>query len=243
MSTINYKGFEITIEECDRENPREDYNVTSIYCFHKRYYIGDEHDHSSDEFDSWDEFKQHLIDKHDAFVVKPLYMYEHSGMTINTTGFSCNWDSGQVGWVFVTKKEAEANGWDEKRCEDVIVEDVAYYDRYVSGEPAYRFNVSGPDLDDDCGGFDSEDDAIESAKGTIDAFLHHLEGAGITAESKYKEACRELDTAIEELEAAIARHAAAHDESKGNWADVADIENLTHEILRATSLIKKDEEE
>lgn len=243
MSTINHKGFEITIEQDDRRNPREDDNATKIYCFHNRYDLGDKHDHTSDEFESFEEFKEHLIAEHDVLVIKPLYMYDHSGQTVSTGSFSCRFDSGQVGWVFVTKKEAEANGWDEKRCEEVIDEDVKYYDRYVCGESAYMFTISGPDLDDSCSGFDDESDAIESAKETIDAFLHHLEEKGITADGRYKEVSANLSKAIEELEAAIARHAAAHDESKGNWADVADIENLTQEILRATSLIEKEEEE
>ena len=33
-------------------------------------------------------------------VLLPLYLYDHSGITMNTGGFSCPWDSGQVGWIF-----------------------------------------------------------------------------------------------------------------------------------------------
>jgi hypothetical protein len=33
------------------------------------------------------------------YVVLPVYIYDHSGITLNTTGFSCPWDSGQVGWI------------------------------------------------------------------------------------------------------------------------------------------------
>ena len=29
-------------------------------------------------------------------IVQPLYLYDHGGITMNTTGFSCSWDSGQV---------------------------------------------------------------------------------------------------------------------------------------------------
>jgi hypothetical protein len=35
----------------------------------------------------------------------PLYIYEHSGITISTGGFSCPWDSGQAGWIYTTKEE------------------------------------------------------------------------------------------------------------------------------------------
>ena len=32
------------------------------------------------------------------------FIYDHSGITMNTTGFSCPWDSGQVGWIYCSKK-------------------------------------------------------------------------------------------------------------------------------------------
>lgn len=39
-----------------------------------------------------------------ATVTLPIYMYSHGGETINTTGFSCPWDSGQVGWILQLRK-------------------------------------------------------------------------------------------------------------------------------------------
>ena len=40
------------------------------------------------------------------FLMLPLYLYDHSGITMNTTGFSCPWDSGQVGWIYASKEDA-----------------------------------------------------------------------------------------------------------------------------------------
>lgn len=37
-------------------------------------------------------------------VILPLYLYDHSGITMNTCGFTCKWDSGQVGWIYCTKE-------------------------------------------------------------------------------------------------------------------------------------------
>ena len=34
----------------------------------------------------------------------PIYKYDHGGITYNTTGFSCSFDSGQVGHIFEEKK-------------------------------------------------------------------------------------------------------------------------------------------
>ena len=40
------------------------------------------------------------------YLMLPLYLYDHSGITMNTTGFSCPWDSGQVGWIYAFKEDA-----------------------------------------------------------------------------------------------------------------------------------------
>ena len=37
-----------------------------------------------------------LVEQMDGMVILPLYLYDHSGITMNTCGFSCPWDSGQV---------------------------------------------------------------------------------------------------------------------------------------------------
>ena len=38
-------------------------------------------------------------------IILPLYLYDHSGISMKTTPFSCQWDSGQVGWIYVEKKK------------------------------------------------------------------------------------------------------------------------------------------
>ena len=38
-----------------------------------------------------------LIGELENVVILPLYLHDHSGLTMNTSGFHCPWDSGQVG--------------------------------------------------------------------------------------------------------------------------------------------------
>jgi len=38
------------------------------------------------------------------YVILPLYLYDHGGITMSTGAFSCPWDSGQVGWIYAPKK-------------------------------------------------------------------------------------------------------------------------------------------
>lgn len=47
----------------------------------------------------WQELKALADETH---CILPVYMYDHSGLTINTTGFSCPWDSGLLGWIYAS---------------------------------------------------------------------------------------------------------------------------------------------
>ena len=40
------------------------------------------------------------------YTILPLYLYDHSGLSMNTSGFSCPWDSGQVGWIYCNNEKA-----------------------------------------------------------------------------------------------------------------------------------------
>ena len=37
------------------------------------------------------------------FLAFPVYCYEHSGVAFNTTGFSCPWDSGMIGFIYTNQ--------------------------------------------------------------------------------------------------------------------------------------------
>lgn len=75
-------------------------------------------------------------------VILSLYLYDHSGITMNTTGFSCPWDSGQVGYIWTTIKKAMeiAGGLDgsKKEIRERIIrnlaDEVALYDQYLSND-------------------------------------------------------------------------------------------------------------
>lgn len=94
------------------------------------------------------------------FVVLPLYLYDHSGLTMNTTGFSCPWDSGQVGWIYVSRENVldEFGGTrltteKRERAEDLLRGEVNAYDLYLRGE-CYGYELYKHDtLEDSCWGF------------------------------------------------------------------------------------------
>jgi len=139
------KRYELKIEQDqDPMNPRTDWdNITTMICFHKRYDLGDKTDYKSSDFDSWGELKEHIESDNKVLMIKPLYMYDHSGITISTSSFSCQWDSGQIGWVFITEKQLNlmcGKDYDrsEEKLEEIIKGEVKIYDQYLTGE-VYRY--------------------------------------------------------------------------------------------------------
>jgi hypothetical protein len=47
---------------------------------------------------------QTTLDEH--YVILPLYLYDHGGITMSTGSFGDPWDSGQVGFIYVSKEKA-----------------------------------------------------------------------------------------------------------------------------------------
>ena len=134
------KELKIFYDDCPND-PRTWDNISTMICFHNRYNLGDSHNYSSSDFNSWSEFEKQLKIDYDIAVILPLYLYDHSGITIRTTPFSCSWDSGQVGFIFITKEELRSTygikritkKWLEK-VEKYLVSDVEVYDQYLTGD-------------------------------------------------------------------------------------------------------------
>jgi hypothetical protein len=85
-------------------NPREwNENLGTMLCFHRRYILGDRNPYKSEYYTGWNDFAKSLLTVHDVALMLPIYMYDHSGITISHKPFSCPWDSGQIGWIFVNK--------------------------------------------------------------------------------------------------------------------------------------------
>ena len=87
------------------ESPRSWDNLGTMICFHRRYDLGDKHDYNHVEYDSWSEQRKDIEKTENTCVILPLYLYDHSGITISTSPFNCNWDTSRVGWVFIDEKQ------------------------------------------------------------------------------------------------------------------------------------------
>jgi hypothetical protein len=114
-----------------------------------------------------------LVEDMDDVVILPLYLYDHSGITMSTSSFGDPWDSGQVGWIYADKdkilSEFGGNALTpelREKAEKLLRGEVDYYDHYIRGD-CYGFQLYRENEEiDSCWGFigDTDDlrDAIES---------------------------------------------------------------------------------
>lgn len=137
--TESYQGLTIKIvSDDDPMNPRKKFdNVGTMVCWHRQYELGDKQmnrDTTPNDYFTGlarevvsSNYPEHLLRANlnkilaAHYVVLDLYLYDHSGITMSTSPFSCPWDSGQVGFIHVSLKKAfeewgredqKAKGWD-----------------------------------------------------------------------------------------------------------------------------------
>ena len=142
-------------------SPREFDNLGTMVCFHRRYNLGDETELKSSDFSSWEELESYLYKEEDALIAIPVFMYDHSGLWINTTGFSCPWDSGQVGYIYISKekvrREYSCKRISKKLKEmirEMLCSEVDLYNDYLCGN-VYGFTLTNKEnaeeIDSSCG--------------------------------------------------------------------------------------------
>lgn len=178
------KKFKLEIEQdSSPESPRTWDNLGTMVCFHKRYDLGDKTDYRSEDYDSWGELKQGIIDNEGEVFMLPLYLYDHSGITMSTRPFNCNWDSGQVGYIFVSKNKVKKEGIDETKVLDYLKGEVETYDQYLTGDVwGYRIyeietcslGHEHKTLVDSCWGFFGEEYAEQEGKSLLEHYEKDL---------------------------------------------------------------------
>jgi hypothetical protein len=132
LETFEHNGHTIEIhQDEDGDSPRNWDNFATMVCWHRRYNLGDEQPTCNPN--------EYEIPK--GSEVLPLYLYDHSGITMSTAPFQCPWDSGQVGWIYVTpeqmKKEFNVKRLTKKHREEarkIMRGEVETYDMYLTGQ-------------------------------------------------------------------------------------------------------------
>lgn len=181
-----YRGFTLVVErdedgqEC---NPREYDNLGRMLCWMRRHRIGDENPYPKlpDQCDSWEDIEKALRKLEDIAVILPVYAYVHGAITINTTGYSCPWDSGQVGFIFAAREDV-LREYKVKRISrrvralvaEVLRSEVAVYDLWLRGEVYYwALEDQAGEVVDSCCGYLGVDAAHQAAREAADWHAEH----------------------------------------------------------------------
>lgn len=196
METIDYKGYKITItqDECP-ESPREWSNLGIIAYKHSRYVLGDELINDPIEWlceklnlselsvqRIWAKYATerevfNYLEKRffREYAALPVYLYDHSGITINTCGFSCPWDSGKIGYIYATKescKEIGVENFSKRKIKNILEQEIETFDQYITGDVyCYGIMDGNNEFLDSCCGFYGEETAISEAKDYIDNII------------------------------------------------------------------------
>ena len=177
------------VRECHSyDSPREWDNLGTMAYKHRNYTLGEER--ISDPID-WLESMLNLNPKYiysddrlselegkffEKFIGHKLYLYDHSGITISTSPFSCPWDSGQVGYIYVSKEKVRKEYGIKRITEEwknkilsYLDGEVETFDQYLRGD-VYSFTIEDDngDVINSCGGFYGDDFAENGMADHID---------------------------------------------------------------------------
>lgn len=151
-------------QEQQPSNPRKNVDqLGTLYVRPNRYFEGDD---GAKEPDGTELFKL------------PVYAYVHGAVRLSITPFNDPWDSGQCGWIYVTKESAEEMGAAPEGFAEALKAEIEEYDHYLNDNVWYvEITDEDDDIVDSCGGFIGDD--IDEC-GIIGAF-----------DARYNEALRE----------------------------------------------------
>jgi hypothetical protein len=149
-------------------NPRDFASEESVMlCLHERHTLGDRQSFdylkSSEDVSGWETMKEAIMKDEAPVSILPLFLLDHSGLTVSTSAFSCPWDSGQVGYIY-----------SNTLCEEELEHQVQDYNRYLNGESwEWIYEECDGSWWGSCGGYKSESDARQGGQ----CFLEEREAA------------------------------------------------------------------
>jgi len=185
-----YKGYKIEIcQDEDPMNPRDDDNLGTMVCFHGRYTLGDKHTLKTTDFNGWKDMYAYLKKELKACIILPLYLYDHSGVSMSTSltyPYNDQWDAGQVGFIYITaekiRKEYNVKSITKQSKEKVaeyLKGEVETYNKFLTGD-IYGFVIKKlstcdlgcehEEVTDSCWGFYDTEYCIDEAKAMVDGY-------------------------------------------------------------------------
>lgn len=185
-------------------NPLDNDNLGYMFCWHPRYTLGDEQFRQGDADGAQDmrEVAEYLVRDRKALNLIPLYLYDHSGITISAGAAiegvptaeqvsaqgknpfdRAGWDTSMVGFIYATDESIEMTGAPREDIDRQLRNEVEDYAAYLEGN-VWSFVAERRHCDDrDCphneeletiGGFYDSADAFAEGKAAAESFLQKV---------------------------------------------------------------------
>ena len=131
---VNGERYRIELmHDCDPITPREWDNVAHFCFWHGRYNMAQE----LKQYTSAPELKELRRAHPDAYIY-PVYMYDHSNISLSLGRFGCRFDSGLLGFAIVDKSRASdvfgITELTEERAREIVSDELQEYEQYINGE-------------------------------------------------------------------------------------------------------------
>ena len=164
-------GLVVVDYDTEPENPRHWGGLGVMACYHRNYILGDPgHPLTDDVIDALKRAPGRTVARwlrvfHGATVVLPLYLLDHSGISMSAGSPSASdpggWDTSMVGLIFDTPDKREEFGTALENIEAALHGEVEAYSAYLEGM-VYRYTAYGEDGEEvsSCGGYYEEEDAL-----------------------------------------------------------------------------------
>ena len=205
ITTTDGRKLRLVIEQDEfPEDPRSWDNLETMLCCHREYHLGDcnsnketeeqlaeicrKYGKSDEEIDemTFAEEVQFILDQDDVCGL-PLWLYDHSGISISTDRV-CPWDSSLVGLIFVEKDFfiehtciTNEENW-KKEAKGMLEDKIEVYNYFLQGnvymwtlyEPVVviRQSMDGKELSRK---IDEEGKIVDSMSGFYDPTLEDVE--------------------------------------------------------------------
>jgi len=139
--TANGKIVKITIDEYPSD-PFNDWDKFShLVAWHSRYEFGNKTD--IEQWKHQEDFEQWVKEQHGKILIMPLYLYNHSGISLSveyTYPYNDRWGAGQIGYAYATYQEIRENYLIKritkktiKKAIELIKAEIEAYNQYLSG--------------------------------------------------------------------------------------------------------------
>lgn len=171
------------VQDTDPGSPREWDNLGVMACWHRRYNLGDVQPKQDPQ--EW-----LAANAPKGSIVLPLYLFDHSGISMSTGSFGDPWDSGQVGYIVATPEAIRKNFMKKRitakmraQVEEILKSEVKIYDDFLTGN-VWGYTIESikdcescgskthgdEDVDDSCWGFFGDD--LSGMKEHVDPKYH-----------------------------------------------------------------------